>query len=89
MRTIAIACLGPALAACSVPTPNDIMQSSALAGPSIVYKSGNAIGVDYREGGILHTTRQREAIALIEQYCKGQYRVIRRDGGHIDALCVR
>ena len=77
-----------ALAGCAAPTPTDIVQSTVFSAPHIVYQSGDNIGVDYNEGGILDATNTREAVALIEQYCKGQYRVTRRGGGHIDAVCT-
>jgi hypothetical protein len=76
------------LSACSVPTPTDIVQSSVFARPSITYHSGDNVGVDYNVGAILDATNRREAVALIEQYCKGQYRVTRYGDGHIDAVCT-
>jgi hypothetical protein len=76
-----------ALTACSVPTPTDIVQSSVFARPGIVYQSGDNIGVDYNAGGIMNATNEREAVALIEKHCKGRYHVVRRGGGHIDAVC--
>jgi hypothetical protein len=84
----AVLLLGLVLAGCSVPTPTDLVQSSVFARPGIVYQSGDAIGVNYRTGGVLDATNQREAVALIENYCKGQYRVVRRGAGLIDAVCV-
>jgi hypothetical protein len=58
------------------------------ARPSIAYHSGDNIGVDYDEGGVLDATNRRVAVALIELYCKGKYRVTQRGNGHIDAVCV-
>jgi hypothetical protein len=58
------------------------------ARPSIAYHSGDSIGVEYDEGGVLDATNRRVAVALIELYCKGQYRVTQRGSGHIDAVCV-
>jgi hypothetical protein len=66
-----------------------VVQSSVFARPSIVYQSGDAIGVDYHDAGILAATNQREAVALIERHCNGKYRIVGRSGGRIDALCVR
>jgi hypothetical protein len=85
MRITATICTGLTLADCAVPTPHDIVQSSVFARPGIVYQSGDNIGVNYPVGGVLAATNEREAVALIEQYCKGQYRVVRRGGGLIDA----
>jgi hypothetical protein len=78
---------GSALVGCSVPTPTDIVQSSIFARPGTAYQSGDNIGVDYNAGGFMNATNEREAVALIEQYCKGHYHVVRRGGGHIDAVC--
>ena len=78
------------LAACSgVPTPSDVVQSSVFAGPRVVYQTSDTIGVDYIEGGVLHVTRQREAVAIIERHCDGKYRITGRSQGRIDAVCVR
>jgi hypothetical protein len=66
-----------------------VRQLEARARPSIAYHSGDNIGVDYDEGGILDETNSRVAVALIELYCKGKYRVTQRGSGHIDAVCVR
>jgi len=76
-----------ALTACAVPTPTDIVQSTVFARPGIVYQSGDNVGVDYNSGGIMNATNEREAVSLIEQYCKRRYHVVRRSGGHIDAVC--
>jgi len=58
------------------------------ARPSIAYHSGDNIGVDYDEGGISDATNRRVAVALIELYCKGKYRVTHSGDEHIDAVCV-
>lgn len=81
--------LGLVLAACAVPTPSDVLQSSVFARPAVVYQSGDAIGVDYYEGGIQQATNQRAAVALIEQHCQGKYRIVSRSEGRIDAVCIR
>jgi hypothetical protein len=77
------------LAACSVPTPTDIVYSTVFARPSVAYQSGDNIGVDYNEGGILDATNRREPVTLIEQYCKGQFRIVQRRDGHIEAALAR
>jgi hypothetical protein len=64
-------------------------QPEAFVRPRIAYHSGDNIGVDYDEGGILDATNSRVAVALVELYCKGKYRVTQRGSGHIDAVCVR
>jgi hypothetical protein len=56
--------------------------------PYIAYHSGDNIGVDYNAGDILDETNRREAVALVEIYCKGKYRIIPGNPGHIDAMCV-
>jgi hypothetical protein len=56
--------------------------------PYIAYHSGDNIGVDYNAGDTLDETNRREAAALVEIYCKGKYRIILGNPGHIDAVCV-
>jgi len=63
-------------------------QPEARARPSIAYHSGDNIGVNYDEGGTLDGTNRRVAEALVEIYCKGKYRIVPGNPGHIDAVCV-
>jgi hypothetical protein len=56
--------------------------------PYVAYHSGDNIGVDYNAGDVLDETNRREAVALVEIYCKGKARVTQGGSGHIDAVCV-
>jgi len=62
--------------------------------PHVLYSTAEAIGVAYRTGGILHSSREEAAYKLVAEHCKGKFRITGRatssDGVMtLDAACTK
>jgi hypothetical protein len=67
-------------------------QYTVLARPEVVYSTASTVGVRYIAGGVQGRGNEREAMRLIEEHCRGRYRVTGRSEGQavtIDAACVQ
>ena len=89
MRPLVLSIAALTLAGCAL--PNKLLQSASLAPPpSVIYQSAGTIGVEYADDGLMRLSNRQEALAMIDQHCGGQYRLVGgASEGRIEAECVR